>query len=315
MAGPFTHWMVVEEALKKPSISAQANLTGNKNYILLGAVSPDLPYLSTPNTQWADRMHYENTGSFVRHGIANLPPKGTPKHDICLAWLLGYVSHLVADVVVHPVVNVIVGPYRFNDIEHRRCELTQDALVYSKVMTVEGAPTQADLTDTDYHHFLNHCASLPVTPANTLGSPDINKTINEFWSVTLSENHMDQTTNYEPIDPNAWYRNYKSGINTASRMPSAAIRELLSGKGLAYQKLNSPKLATDRLGFFDNINIPKGGRGNFLEVFYKAVGEVVRVWDLLLEDINKGDPNNCAKYVKNWDLDTGLDMDNYALWS
>lgn len=48
-----------------------------------------------------------------------------------LTWLFGYVSHLIADETIHPIVEAIVGPYKDNSTKHRIGEMTQDSLVYS----------------------------------------------------------------------------------------------------------------------------------------------------------------------------------------
>jgi len=103
--------MIIEEALEKfnrlpdkhPYFSI---ILGNNHFVTLGAVGPDYPYLSELKNNllklhsWADRMHYENTGEFVKHGIANLSKlkeQNTQQDfEICLSWLCGYVTHLLA---------------------------------------------------------------------------------------------------------------------------------------------------------------------------------------------------------------------------
>jgi len=80
MAGTFTHWMIVEEALDRYNKLLQKHryfpiILGNSHFVTLGAVGPDYPYLSELANNllklhsWADRMHYENTGEFVKYGI------------------------------------------------------------------------------------------------------------------------------------------------------------------------------------------------------------------------------------------------------
>ena len=75
MAGTFTHWMVVEEALDKYNTLPQkspyfSTILGLNHFVCLGAVGPDYPYLTEllgsyfKVHSWADRMHYENTGEF-----------------------------------------------------------------------------------------------------------------------------------------------------------------------------------------------------------------------------------------------------------
>ena len=143
MAGTFTHWMVVEEALSKyENRHSQkkhhyfSNILFLKHFVCVGASGPDYPYLTDiilGKHSWADRMHYENTGDFICHGIRNLHTLNGEAFDTCLAWLCGFATHLVTDSVIHPVVQAIVGPYIFNQTDHRHCELTQDTFIFHEI--------------------------------------------------------------------------------------------------------------------------------------------------------------------------------------
>jgi hypothetical protein len=124
MAGTFTHWMVVEEVLDRNNGLPQkhpyfSTILGLNHFVCLGAVGPDYPYLTELLANylkihsWADRMHYENSGDFVRNGIKNLLALEGDAFNTCLAWLCGFATHLVTDSVIHPVVQAIVGPYIF----------------------------------------------------------------------------------------------------------------------------------------------------------------------------------------------------------
>jgi hypothetical protein len=135
MAGTFTHWMVVEQALDQYGKLGRNHryfptIMGLNHYVCLGAVGPDYPYLTDLLEKylnvhsWADRMHYEKTGEFARFGVERLLTLTGDAFDVCLAWLSGYVSHLITDEVIHPVVQAIVGPYIFNADDHRHCEMT-----------------------------------------------------------------------------------------------------------------------------------------------------------------------------------------------
>ncbi len=83
MAGTFTHWMIVEEALDRFNRLPEKHhyfpiIRGNNHFVILGATGPDYPYLSELKNNilkfhsWADRMHYENTGDFLKYGAENL---------------------------------------------------------------------------------------------------------------------------------------------------------------------------------------------------------------------------------------------------
>ena len=119
MAGPFTHFVICDVAMSKRQILGSELwrlLNKHSQFLFIGGASPDLPYLSfkTGNVNWADVMHYEKTNGIVASGSDELKKvwaSRTAADEINLVWLLGYVSHLVADATIHPIVQAIVGPY------------------------------------------------------------------------------------------------------------------------------------------------------------------------------------------------------------
>ena len=81
----------------------------------LGAISPDYPYLDIAHPdacQWADRMHYQKTGDMVKTGIDLIRKLDGTAQQKAFAWLLGYTSHVVTDVTIHPVVELKVANTR-----------------------------------------------------------------------------------------------------------------------------------------------------------------------------------------------------------
>ncbi len=124
-------------------------------------------------------MHYENTGEFVKYGIANLLKlKEQDKQqdfEICLSWLCGYITHLLADSIIHPVVNAIVGPYLFNSGEHRHCEMIQDTFIFHEIKKVE-------LRYADYVDLIRMCSDEEDEDL-------INPAIRDFWTETLKMSH------------------------------------------------------------------------------------------------------------------------------
>ncbi|MBI4739104.1 zinc dependent phospholipase C family protein [Candidatus Woesearchaeota archaeon] len=111
-------------------------LNRHYSFLYLGAVSPDLPYLSFKLGQvnWADVMHYEKTNSIFLAGhnaLKNSWKTKTDTEEAKFVWLMGYLSHLVTDATIHPMVKAIVGPYNEeNKDNHRICEMTEDSLIY-----------------------------------------------------------------------------------------------------------------------------------------------------------------------------------------
>ena len=315
MAGTFTHWMIVEEALDKFNKLPQKHpyfplILGNSHFVTLGAVGPDYPYLSELKNNllklhsWADRMHYENTGEFIKYGIDNLLKlKEQAKQtdfEICLSWLCGYVTHLLADSIIHPVVNAIVGPYLFNSGEHRHCEMIQDSYIFHEIKNVE-------LRYAAYVDLIKMCSA--IEDENL-----INPAIKNFWAETLKMSHPAGKDKFDKIDPDDWHENFLSIISQGAD-PIPIFRHIGETKNLVYKKVGDIT-EEERKRFIDEINLPSGNTGNFKEnAFYKAVEIVIGGWQKLFIDIENKNSENWVSYIKNWNLDTGVNEDEIYFWT
>jgi len=95
MAGAFTHMAIVAEAAKSfpPGKKFGDIIHANLNFLTLGTVSPDIPYLAylkLTGFKWADVMHYFQTNGIVKNGMHSLAAaKNKDKNWECqLAWLI-----------------------------------------------------------------------------------------------------------------------------------------------------------------------------------------------------------------------------------
>lgn len=312
MAGTFTHWMIVEEALNKFNKLPKSKkhkyfpiIKGSSHFVLLGAVGPDYPYLSELEGglfkihSWADRMHYENTGELVQFAIQNLTNLKDNDFEVCLSWLSGFVTHLIADSVVHPVVNSIVGPYLFNSGEHRHCEMTQDSYIFKETKKVE-------IEYAEFVEIIKMCSM----PDNKSQLPSALK---DLWTETLKMSHPGGKGKFDEIDPDKWHEKFVSIVENISD-PIPIFRHIGKEKNLVYKKVNdiTPE---ERKKFIDEVALPNGKSGNFKEVaFDKAVGEVIKAWQKIFIDIEANTPDNCLSYIKNWNLDTGVDEERMYFW-
>jgi len=86
----------------------------------IGSCGPDLFYIEydVEGEFVADLLHYNRTGPFVirwltelRQFAKSLRGGDRPALDRQLAYCLGHISHIAADIVIHPYVNSIVGAY------------------------------------------------------------------------------------------------------------------------------------------------------------------------------------------------------------
>jgi hypothetical protein len=315
MAGTFTHWMIVEEALERYNKLLQKHpyfpiILGNSHFVTLGAVGPDYPYLSELANNllklhsWADRMHYENTGEFVKYGIVNLlklnEQNKQQDFEICLSWFCGYVTHLLADSIIHPVVNAIVGRYLFNSDEHRHCEMIQDSFIFHEIKKVE-------LRYAYYVDLIKMCS-------DSEDEDLINPAIRDFWTKTLKMSHPGGKNKFDKIDPDDWHENYLSIISKVSDS-TPIFRHIGEAKHLFYKRV-SDITSEERKIFIEEIKLPGNKIGRFKEdAFNKAVEKVIEVWQKLFVDIEQKNPDNCTSYIKNWDLDAGVDEDEIYFWA
>ncbi len=171
MPATYAHIIITDEALSRFRTEASLDqvLRGMtlkySHFVHLGCVSPDYPYLDFKQPRqklWADHMHYDHTGDILLtmvQGLSGLRAAGTdrPELSILFSWILGYLSHVTADLVVHPVVRNLVGDYVGHEAAHRECEMIQDVYIYHRVRN--GAETR----HSELLGLLRNCA-VPADP-------------------------------------------------------------------------------------------------------------------------------------------------------
>jgi len=119
MPGAYAHISIVNAAQKRTAGAGlrrqtSFSLSRNLKYLELGAVSPDYPYLAFGQAKWADNMHYSNTSILLRSGVGAVRNLPEDKRARATAWLCGFAAHMAADMTIHPVVEIKVGPYKDN---------------------------------------------------------------------------------------------------------------------------------------------------------------------------------------------------------
>lgn len=299
MPGPFTHLMICEAGMYQDDILGEELakfLSGRFQFVFLGAESPDLPYLSlgVGGNQWADAMHYQRTNSLVISGFEALRQiwgVRTPADEIKCAWLLGYVSHMVADATIHPIVNAVAGtPYAEHKEAHRLCEMAMDSLIFEEI-------NHSNLTYAEFSQALEFCKK----------SPHFQELL-DFWQVQLAGNYP--AMDHEP-EPHTWFTEYTEALDAAEGGKVAAIfRHLGVGGNYFYRnpeeiRTNTPE---DYQKYYAEVEFP-GGRGPFrTNGFDRAVTNVVNVWKTLYDGLSS--PGlHVSQVVRNWDLDSGIDQE------
>lgn len=308
MAGAITHLLVAEEAIARMSESEKsfaALLSRNRAFLLLGSVSPDLPYATSslsPQSVWADRMHYQDTNLIPMRMLGGIAPmRKSADRQTFSAFLAGYIAHCVTDATIHPIVQAAVGPYAENKTAHRTCEMVQDSLLFTREM-------KRNLRSSHYVGVLASCG-----PQDTLDR------LLTLWREALQCVHAE----VQPRpDPHIWFAAYKTMLGAASDWDILAklARPLVGPTGPFY--LTEEGIHEDfphRSKFwFEDIKLPPGQnrRGAFMkDAFEHAAGNVALAWRALWKDLQNpngiakdGKGGDLAKLLPNWDLDTGADM-------
>lgn len=121
---------------------------GVSKFVYLGSNGPDLPFYYDADSigkfithtagvsEWADVFHYNKQGEFLLNLVEvakKLPDSEVYRRQRTMAYALGHATHLAADSVVHPYVNMIAGVYRSQTLRpggtkmHMYCECHQDS--------------------------------------------------------------------------------------------------------------------------------------------------------------------------------------------
>lgn len=312
MPGTFVHLLLAERLLtdlerldREPALTRglKAALVRQAPFALLGAVSPDLPYLALLQSDaggWANAMHYGGTWDFVRRGIAVLragAARGRAEEawERGLAWLLGYVSHVQADVMIHPVVNALVGDYAEHALDHRRCELQQDAWAFYHYR-------RQSLTRVEWLSYsgLRECTAP--------GQRDLHPAIVDLWRTMLG-GPDDPAVAFpgnarhpqaEP-DPAAWYAAYVRVIDDfaeeGGRFP-LLVRHWLQRQALVY-----PEPADVESRFVTQLPLAAGARGSLAGLLADTEEEILAVWTEVAAALTGERPGAFTR--ANVNLDTG----------
>jgi hypothetical protein len=303
MAGAFTHLVVSSFAKREKKVLGRElwqTLNRHYRFVYLGSVSPDLPYLSfrTGSINWADVMHYEKTNSIVKSGhsrIKDIWPDKSEIDEIKLAWLLGYASHMITDATIHPIVQAIVGPYKDNPKEHLRCELTQDSLLFHEKMN-------DDIKYDEFSEMLRFCSESEYLDP-----------LMDFWQDLLLRNYGEKG---ETPHPDLWFKTYGPALDTAEGDMGLIpfFNQIgIDTSGLIYRtKTDIEQNYPQELNkYYAKIRLPNDKTGFFLKDGYeRAMANVAAAWRILYEGLTG--PLVVSDVVRNWDLDTGVDMDSPA---
>jgi hypothetical protein len=163
MPGSVAHMLIFEAALAEIDNQRDCGdlvsmLKGRMNYGRLGSLGPDLPYFNgvlrtavsflaagynqpEPIVQWGDLLHSKTPNLFPLTMIEIAWRETDPDEeewDVIAqnqwAFIMGYLTHVAADQMIHPYINKISGNY-YRDKEKRKkhldCEVYQDVVAFN----------------------------------------------------------------------------------------------------------------------------------------------------------------------------------------
>jgi Zinc dependent phospholipase C len=295
MPGAYAHIAIVNDAQKRVDsvqLQSQTALTLGRylKYVELGAVGPDYPYLAIKQAKWADNMHYLNTATVLRSGVAEVRALSAAERPRATAWLMGIAAHMTTDMTIHPVVELKVGPYQGNQGAHRQCEMHQDAFIFPRIM---------DVGETGLSEHL----STGIASCNAPDAPDqLHPTIKKVWCAMLSAAYPKDVAERAP-DPSDWHRGFRGvlGAMAGANHLFPFARHTAAGLNLAYPN-TTEVLST----YITDLATPEG-KMDYPELFERARSNVLTVWagiDAALRDGN----SDFLRGLKDWNLDTGRSL-------
>ncbi|KOO04732.1 zinc dependent phospholipase C family protein [Vibrio nereis] len=295
MPGAFAHITAVNVASANNALrelnmprNAKKALAQNKRYLELGCVSPDYPYLAimdSAQNKWADEMHYNKVGELIDALVQQVKRVDNEHFDHAFAWLCGFVAHVAADITIHPVVEMKVGPYAENAKQHRICEMNQDAYIWPTRMNL-GAIGLADRVK------LNIGSCVDSHDDNL-----IDPVINNIWCTALSIVYPEYAKECQP-DINAWHNGFQRVVDNAeeSHRLFPWARHVACDQGLTYPLQNEVNLV-----YIENLETPDGLK-HYDEIFNKAIDTIQVFWE---QTANAVYEDQATGFFKNWNLDTG----------
>lgn len=292
MPGAFAHLVAANLALVTPKTEhllpnySRRVLPQYQRYVELGAVSPDFPYLALTNSEqvkWADRMHRQYVDVFLKLAIYHVKSLEGMEQDIAYSWLSGYLSHVIADITIHPVIERTVGHYLQNKQAHRLCEMHQDTYIWQR-MSLGEIGTKSWLTD----HLL-FCTSL-----NDKASLD--PIIRKVWQESLE---LAFPIEANPPDINGWLQSF---IKVIGLVEDNYRLFPLSRHVASFLKLTYPKVSELQSGYLNQLPTPAGAM-SYDAIFDHCVTQIISYQQRLYHSVFDDQP---LSWVKNWSLDTGL---------
>jgi hypothetical protein len=306
MPGAYAHLTIVGllsssnelDSVENFPVAAKISILDNTNFCDLGAVSPDYPYLQILDANaclWADLMHHQSIDKMIISGVEAIRMLDDNRRPKVFAWFLGFVSHIVADMTVHPVVELKVGQYEQNKSHHRKCEMHQDSYIFPRINV--GNVGASEYLDSGI-----------ATCSETGGSMRLNKAVRSTWEYMLRECYPDQYRSNAP-KINNWHKYFLTTVDAAEEGSQlfAIARHVAVETGLTYPRYN--KIDAQ---YISGLETPEGAM-HYDEIFGRAQKNTLRMWALLASAVYENS-EAYKEFIGDWSLDTGRDSNNNLVY-
>jgi len=275
----------------------------NFKFCELGAVSPDYPYLallSGDQAHWADAMHYDTPGGMIRSGMHAVRSREGYARDKAFAWLLGYASHVAADLTIHPVVEAKVGRYQENKTDHRICEMHQDAFIFRRM----------NLADVGQSEFLDSGIATCGDRRNGVMDGDIET----LWLEMLRDVYPAKFGNNAEARIQTWHKSFVTLLDDVAEEGYrlfAFARHVSASAGLTYPSYADAVKST----YVTELETPDGDL-HYDDVFNRAINNASQYWGVICAYVYGEEDSAAEQIVVDCDLDTGkIPSDDYVFWS
>ena len=196
MASGITHILLTKEVRDKLGDGKLRDILDyGTDSFQVGAVGPDLPYASIADSDFilsnesglADHFHYKKTNQIPLQSLKILKSlKGKINEEIhyhMFSFFLGYISHVLADGIIHPFVRDKVGDYSENKAEHRSLEMQLDVLLFEELTKHTGFVSE--LNYTNIHDELENFTNIE-------GVNEIVKVFSDLIGTTYQEHYTEE---------------------------------------------------------------------------------------------------------------------------
>lgn len=244
MPSAITHILLVKNLQSKElSTRLSATLAAGKYFLQVGAVGPDLPYSSQASvagllfgddSELADKFHYERANQIPLIALKKIKNSTTftvKERRYLFNFFAGYISHIVADGVIHPFVRDKVGNYSEHKTEHRTLEMRLDVLLNNYFTKKSGKPTEYNYTDI-HEELLN------------IHNAEESHVVVEVFKTLIKETY---NMDFNDEDITDWINGLYNLISAAEGNHLAIYRNLSILDGLIFKNFSDLELKKDKL--------------------------------------------------------------------